>query len=380
MTGVTTHRAIVWLRPEQAGFVRDVAARAGLAIAGAGCPERGRSGEVAVGLGAPPFDDLRAALASAADIELVLIAAAGQFAREPDGQDSQALRACRARGVNVISLDPVPASVLEIAEAAPSPGAAMGQEAGQPASGLSAGTSVELARFCPLMRASRTMLDAAELLQDFGAARTIAVESYCTPAQGSLGSRLFDAMDLVFSLLGEPEQIDAACVLPQSPGSPRTLHALPAETLRDLNGTLTANLRFSDGRSAGLVLSSAGARWNRTLTLLADAGSARVGAGRASSGGRLRIFDDGYEWIAPEGTIIDSARTSPAHRKRGEPGEQLGVIAVAEQMSAILQQRAPSIIPTDYAAALAMCGAALLSARTGEGESPATILRMVRPG
>ena len=36
--------------------------------------------------------------------------------------------------------------------------------------------------------------------------------------------------------------------------------------------------------------------------------------------------------------------------------------------------------PTDYARVLSVTGAALLSARTGEGESPSTIARMARGG
>ena len=70
--------------------------------------------------------------------------------------------------------------------------------------------------------------------------------------------KAFRFREAFLSLLGEPETIDAAYI---APGHGKGVHALPGESLRGLEGDLTANLRFADGRAAGLAVSNQGARW-----------------------------------------------------------------------------------------------------------------------
>lgn len=383
---------LVWLDPEQLPLVRMVAERIALPIIAAGSPTRGRSREVAEALAesqgaeVEPMDDLRAALARVQG-GAVWIAAAGTFGTDAGGGsgggggggggDLEALRACRARGVRIATMEPIPASALELAAHAPA------EDAGAP----------ELVRFIPRTRLSRAVLEAAEVLDAFGAVRTVALEGWSGRGEGSLGARLLDAMDVVLWLLGEPEAIDAAYMwpgkgvresgrgvavdggpdgdaVPMAAAGAGGVHLLPAETLRGLHGDMTLNCRFADGRGAAVVISDQAGRWNRSLMLVGP-------------GGRIRVYDDGFEWVAPDGARVDASRALGTGRATDAVGSAAGGAApgrsaavIGEALERYLGGREGTVPPLDGPRVLAMAGAALLSARTGEGESPATIARM----
>jgi len=401
--------AIVWADPAQAGWLRAAADRAQLSIIGAGSPEPGRGPELIAAISGdrnavPLFDDLRSLLTSAS-ADVIFIAAPGDFAGgqrqgSMDREDAGAIAACRARGVRVATLEPMPCSALQLnvpVDASTGSAAAVGAGAEMVAAPMGAGLMLGQgapvrsdedrdaasrprqpidagggwARTLPLMRVSRAMRDAADVLEQFGHVRTVLIEGWSGPGQGSLGARVFDALDCVISLLGVPEQIHATYVWPIRG---RGLHQAAGETLRGLSGDLTANLRFADGRTAAVALSDRAARWSRTVTLIGD-------------GGRLRITDDGaagvgtgtggFAWLTADGAGVDASR--PPRKKRGmeeRPDEAL-VDAVADQLARLLDARTPAPSPTDTTGVLAAAGAALLSARTGEAELPETILRMV---
>lgn len=339
------HRAVVWLEPEQAELARIVGTLAGVTFVAAGCPQgsgagRGRSPEVAQSLGAEPIDDLLRTLANAeADVALFLTAA--RSADDPSLDDPTLVRACLDRNLKIATLEPAPATVTERSrfEKTLGPG------------------SVEKIRFIPAMRRSRGFRAAAEVVDTIAPIRTIAVGARGGAGQGSLAARLFDAMDVVLGLMGEPETIDCAIA---GPATPAGIHLTPGESLRDLRGDLTANLRFGSGRSASLMLSDSAGRWFRGVTVLAH-------------GGCLRIDDKSFELIDPNGVTIDRTRTRLSSGAADDPP---AAAAIAEQLAALLDPRAPAPTPMDAPVALAMCEAALLSARTGQAESPATILRM----
>lgn len=400
----TRHPAIIWAEPAQAGWLAAVVERAGLEVAGVGSPEPGRAGELVQSLGlgvgrARVWDDLRAALATG-EAALVLLAAPGDFAGGQrqgamDAEDAGALAACRARGVRIATIEPMPASVLQLGASSQAPAGETAERAEVVAA--SAGAGVVLgpgapvlldepeprvrgrafdagggwARVVPLLRHGRAMRDAADLFEHLGPVRSAVFEGWGGAGQGSLGARLFDAMDTLVWLMGAPEQVDAAYIWPVRT---RPVHATTGETLRGLQGDLTANLRFADGRAASVALSDCAGRWGRSVTLIGE-------------GGRLRVFDDagtggggggggGFVWFSADGQTVDASR--PVRRRRGqeERPDEAFVEAVAEQVSRLLDPRVPPPSPTDYAAVLAAAGAALLSARTGEAESPRTILRM----
>jgi hypothetical protein len=320
-------RVAVWLDPQQVPLVRAVADLAELQIAAAGSGSRGHSQALAAELSATPVDDLRAMLASS-DADLVWICAPGPFGAGSGGDDAAAVLEAHSRSVRIATLEPIPASALDLA-----PGGWIEGDFGLRA--------IDLVRFIPLLRVSE------DVLATFGPVRTLAVESWGAPAEGSLGARAYSALALIVSLFGEPEKIDAAYI---SPAAGAALHALPGETLRALSGDLTACMRFADGRAAGLLASDHAGCWGRSVTLIGPAG-------------RLRITDDGLLWIGPDGgTVDESTHAGGAAR------------SIADSLSRILSAD-PG--PTDHAAILSTAQAMLLSARTGESESPATIRRMI---
>lgn len=379
-----------------------------------------------------PVTDLRTALRSA-EVDVVLLASPGDFCDgEHDADDRAALAAARAggKGARVFSFEPMPASLLQLetpkltvageddpraasllAQAGVVLGhgthEATGGSGGAGAtndearaddvkvpdrSGLGSAGGVQTtgraalletlggwAAFCPCARVSRVVREAVELIEHVGPVRAMSVESLGRPEHGSLGARVFDAMDLVASFMGVAETVDGAYA---PVARSRGVHSVPSQRLRALDGSLTAHARFADGRSASIVASNRAGSWSRRLVMICDSG-------------RAVVDDRGVQWIgSTEGHTHDGGRADHAasvpsmqHARPGSleiEGVEPGAAAVAEALARALNPRAggggASVMPTDYPAVLALCGAALLSARTGEAESPATILRMARGG
>ena len=172
-----------------------------------------------------------------------------------------------------------------------------------------------------------------------------------------LGARLFSACDLVVSLLGVPELVDAAYARPV-PGRP--LHALPGDSLRGLTGDMTLNLRFPDGRACGILASDHAASWSRSLRLLGDAGE-------------IRADDAGFTWLDAEGTTIETWR----HPERNAEHTQCdGLDEIAAAITAMLAPVSPDEQRIEPASVLNVTQAALLSARTGQAESPETMRKI----
>ncbi|MEZ6244349.1 MAG: hypothetical protein R3B57_15060 [Phycisphaerales bacterium] len=334
-------RTIAWLSPGQVDLVRAVRDAAGLQLVAVGCPEKGRTGGVADELDAEPATDLRVALASG-DAELALLTSLTEFGGA-GSQDAGAIEAARARGMTITTLEPIPGSALELG----SGGWTRSQHGVRPIDGV---------QLVPRMRQSRAMALAADALDAFGRVRVLRFESLCRGEHASLGGRLLDAMDLAHAMMGMPETIDAAFVGPNAPG----VHAAPGDTLRSLRGDLTINLRFADGRAACAVLSDQAPRWDRSLVALGDEG-------------QLAIDEDSLAWTNPAGEVFDTQRVEPSASDRGIAPE---VAAIVDAVMNLLESPSPPP-PIDYEALLAMAQAALLSARTGQGESPAMFRRMV---
>ncbi|MGD9688525.1 MAG: hypothetical protein AB7K52_03830 [Phycisphaerales bacterium] len=373
--------AAAWIRPEQAALVRAIADRAGLLISTVGTSASGRAGELAQALDAAPSTDLRNLLAST-DVSCVLLLAADGLGEPRTSDDAEVIRAATERGVEVLTLEPLPASVLELADLLGHEAAYTESLSGSATGAASGGATLAGCRFMPLTRAARTLRDATEMLAEFGPVRAATVEMLGAPVHGSLGARLFDALDLALHLLGEPETVDASIssVLPRS-GSPAR------ESLRGLDGHLGANLRYADGRACTILASNQASSWEGRLTLLGEKGC-------------VRLTHEGFEWRGTHGAVVDKSRRRPARRPRrggveaaatgtlraaasGETdpaGDQHGafVEAVAEQIGARHVSLFPPVFPSaELSRVLAIGQAAMLSARTGVGESPATFRRMV---
>jgi hypothetical protein len=322
-----------WLRPDQADLVRQAVALARMRLQAVGTPARGHASALASRLDCDPLHDLRAAIAQTRD-GIFLLADPDEFGTTPAPDDARTILAARERGVRVLTFEPLPSNALFLG----------------PAAWLDGPPGSYPAQIVPLPRALRTFRSAIEPLQTFTPPAVLAIQALSRPSEGSLAARLFAAMDLVRNLLGEPETIDAACAAP----SPLTS---PGESLRGLTGLLTANLRFAGGRSASIVAGDHAGRWNFTATLLGPQG-------------QLTFHDDALEWIGPQGEALDQQRGNS--RRRGKPRTvDHAIAALADALSSSTLDP-----PFDAPAVFCMAQAALLSARTGQPESPATIRHM----
>lgn len=323
-----------WLRPEQASLVAQIAKHAKMTLSGAGWAELGAAKRAGETMGCDAFDDLRLTLTTS-DADALLIAGASQ--RDDALADPELLRQARDRGLRVISMEPIPASAGEHAafERVREAGAA-------------------LVRFAPSTRALPSYTAAKECLEQVGRPRTLSISMRSGAAHATLAAKLYDSMEVVLDLLGEPDTIDASVA---GPASASGLHLAPGASMRELTGDLTANLRYDTNRSACLALSDGAGRWFRGLTL--------VGAE-----GCIRLDDGAFELIDARGKTADSSTTERKANADACAEETARAIRLA------LDPHEAAAPPFDRARVLAMCEAALLSARTGQPESPATLLRM----
>ncbi len=330
-------RCILWLEPDQSTTLQRVLERADIELIGAGSPDSARTGQVASDLGCDPVDDLRHALAST-DIDLILLASPAQFADQAQDADLDGLKAAHARNVCITTLEPIPAAVNGIG------GTSFAEV-------LQNGTINELVYSLPMTRYAPMIDELYAVLETFGPIRSCTVTLGIPQVLGSLGARLFDAMDLVRSLVGVPNIIEAGYI---SPLAGRGLHPLPGQSLRDLHGEFTINLRFSDGRCAALLLSDQVGASMIQITLMSNEGS-------------IIANNDGFKWFNPTGEVIDSY-TNPKIEDT-DPAEILLANQLIERCTGV----GPKRVPTDYPSVLSMTHATLLSTRTGQGESPRAV-------
>jgi hypothetical protein len=301
-------------------LLRAAFARAGLRVVAAGSGAAGQSGAAADAVGAQEgIDDLRAGL-TGVECDLVFLA-------DPTGLDDPAaeqMRTLARRGVKLAAMEPIPPALREATTSAERP-------------------VVELV---PMMRRSPGFREAELMLPTFGEVRSVNVSFRAGPGEGSLAARLYSGMDIVHRLCGQAELIDAA--MAGTPGG-----TIP-ERLAGITGHLTANLRFAENRAACLAISDLGGRWSRGVTVLGE-------------GGCLRIDDTSAEWVGTHGQVLDESKKA---------GLETLADLVAAHLERILDQKAVLDPPTNHAVVLAMCEAAVLSARTGQSESPRKLLHL----
>lgn len=316
--------AIAWILPEHAPLVRDALRNAGLTLRAVGCPVRGETQGLADGFDAEPLDDLRAALASADTDVALLTAPPGRDAAPPD---ARAVQAAESRGVKIASMGPFSAGLIDAAEH----GLFREQSGARPADAI---RLVPRARRHPVFRA------AEEVLQNFGEIDLVSIESNAPPACGGLPAALLGALDIVALLIGVPELVDAAAA-----GAPKRLS--------DIAGHTAALLRFPDGRS-GQVSATERAAWGWRATA-------------SGAQGRLTLRPSGFDWYGPAGEKHDEHRADKAWCTASA--------VLADSLRELIDPASPRGPVTPWADLLSMADAALLSARTGQAESPATILR-----
>jgi len=350
-------RAAVWCERHQSAFVERCVRRAGLRAVAAGFAPGGGSAraEPEAFADVARFDDPRRAIAEAGAGVLVMASASPPAAGAPSPlDDALFVGACRDAGVAMLSLEPCPS------------------ETGLAEPVESAAKADAVVRVVPLLRSSRVFADALDLIDQVGTIRSVAVHARSAPEHGTLGARLFDAMSAVERLIGLPDRVDCSITGAASAGEP--------VNLRGLAGHATGHLRYSGGATAGgrsaiVVVSNRAGGWFRGVTVMGDSGV-------------LRFSDTRIELMSPTGEPLDRSTVEIAKPAKIPRGADLfansagdSVDDEAADLFALEIKRAldPSLgqpMRAGVAEALAMCGTALLSARTGAQEDTQTIMDM----
>ncbi len=336
MTDVRT--VAVWLSDEQLAFGASVLREAGVDVRRIGMPSGGRDAGKHFGADVDVVSDLRQLLTSS-DEDGIILLTAQDGAENAVIEDVDLLEQVVRRGVRLLTMEPLVTDMRGVRRL------------------MSAAGGREGLRFVPRFDLSPGVVTSAEARAGFGAARSLHYASRCRPVQGSLGARLFDAMSVVLSCLGEPEHVDASVVSIRSQSG---LHLAPPESLLALTGDLHAHLRYAGGRAASLSLSDRAGDWFRGLTLLGESGC-------------LRVHEEGFQLMGADGEALDDSDSGPIFSD-GDAG--LATTAIAAAISGGLDPLAPAVPPLAWDVILSMSQAALLSARTGQPECPATIRRM----
>lgn len=341
--------AMVWAMPEQAEVLIPILKDSGITVTGAGCPDSTKSGAVAKSFGCDVQDDLRHLLSTETP-DLVLLASTTGFADQDSELDLAALEQAHSREMAVATLEPLPTR----------PGVMTGTAWMDT---NHARLSTELAAVVPMIRQTGLIDELMATLESFGAIRSMSVSLSAPASFGSLGARIFEAMDLVRTLVGVPQTIDASFQSAHRVGVTNGIHPLPGQSLRNLEGILAAHLRMPDGR--GIV-----------MQVTDQVGQSVLRLSILGSEGQILVTDDGFERFDTSGNLIDTFRLSTSNHQDSSIIDP-SAIRLCEQLIQLCSGVGPVRAPVDHPSVFAMGHAALLSARTGQGETPSTIRRLL---
>ncbi|MFZ4576555.1 MAG: hypothetical protein ACOYN0_19390 [Phycisphaerales bacterium] len=322
-------RVIAWLNAGQTNLVQRACELAGLSLVGAGSPETGQTGVVAAALGCKPCDDLRAAMVEGACDAIVLLALSDGSAGV--SEDVRAIEAAHAKGVRVLSLEPVVADLGDW----------------HALNGDSPVSIVNVVRPLGLLRRTKRFHDLEEILRDFGALHSVSLSVAGPREEGSLAARLISAIECMAGLIGEAASVSGAL-------SARSMRS--ENRLRSLSGDCAATIRTATGQIGAVLVCDRVPRHDVQLTLRGE-------------GGVVRFETAGLEWIGSGGVVHESTTFGP-------PSAVTGARLLADEFSRHLYPGSIEHGPVRWGAVLATAQAILLSAATGQVESPETIRRM----
>lgn len=312
------HEALIWTDTPRSALIERVVERvAGLSVLAVGGPRKAEAKPLAEALDAQPYDDLRKMLVDRPGSSLLL----GTM----EGVRLDDLRQAVEQGADVLALEPP----------CDDKGKTLHWERGQEPTGRLV--------HAPMLRLSPAWLSAADPQQVLGRLRAVALAMLGPAESGSLFTRLFDAMDWIVSALGVPAGVEARLTGPL---------AEPPENPAGLTGCMTVHLQFAGGASATLLAVDRAAVWSRQVTVVGEKG-------------QLLMDDRGYQIFAADADEADATAVAP-----NDPVE-----LIARQWQWMIDHRlGPE--RNDLGAVLATCRTALLSARTGETESPDTFMKL----
>jgi len=312
-------RLIAWVERGQEKLLTDAMKEARLMLTAVGSPSSSTADAMSKSFSVARVDDLRQAIQQE-EVDLLWLAA-------PERLAADERRLIREVGKATISSEPRPVAIADL---------------------LMNPREADTAHFVPLFRRSPGYRSAMDAVEEFAPPQCVVVSFACGAGEGTLFARLFDAMDVLEALCGEVEGIDAALAGP--------LVGVP-DSLEDLHGHMTINVRFADNCCAGVSVSDCAGSWHRQVTLFGGKG-------------RLRITDTGDESIGADGRLLN------AHNDERSltPGMLVGM-----DITRLLENReAPATAPPpNTARLLALCEAARLSCRTKQGETPGKLLEML---
>jgi hypothetical protein len=278
---------VAWIAGDQFDLLREVVAESGLELAAIGSTTIDDAQQLAASLGTHVAGDLRDMLASSGD--------AVAWIAEPGAYDPSLCPLIRSRTQPTITSTPLAGTLEELGQAV----------LDEPA-----------ARFVPLTRRAAAFGPA---LDEPGSVTALAATLCCDKGQGGLAGRLFDGMDFLLAVLGQPQEVHAIYGGARVPAS-----------MSDLRGHMHVMVRFEHRRSGALLLSDTGP-WFR----------------------------------------IASASTAEDTFTMQDQATEASLIAAA------LRSEVLTPVP-DAAGVHALCEAARLSCLTGSPENPQHIAEMLR--
>lgn len=325
----------LWIDGDRAAVAGAVVETMGpaLSVLAVGGPRESAVDRLAHELERPRIDDLRKLLVDYPATYL-LIATRSTISAE-------LLAVAAEQQTTVVTLEPVAGSLAEWASL------------GQP---LSEATVPPTRPILPRIVNMPAFLDgpgffrAAEPGESLGPGRLISFHATGVAEQGSLLSRLFDAWRTILHFADTPESIDASLA-----GS-----AVVPDALRQAKGRLGAHARMPDGAGATLAVTDRAGRAERRLEAIGEQA-------------HLTVTDTDYTLHQIGGALID--------HHRSPEGPMSYVALIADQWHRLIDRPKTPRGKTDaiqQARALACCEASLLSARTGQAESPRKLMEMHR--
>ena len=279
---------VAWIAPNQANLAKEVAKIANLKLTAVGTSDHTNLPDVSTKLKVDTCDDIRS-MSTEFEDSIFWIA-------EPTAYDVSLCELLRHRTMPTITTTPLSGSMDElVAESGKKPAA----------------------KYVPLFRRSAGFGEATDDIEQFGQPISAHCTMTCSDIEGTLWSRLFDAMDCVNNLFGTPEIVQAFLYSSRVPDEPS-----------DLLGHMTVNLQFQQQRCATLLLSDQSI-WKREMQMIGEEHSITFGDGDVTP---AQLIADGIH--SSEATMADAPRV------------------------------------------LALCEAARLSCLTGASEQPSRVLEM----
>ncbi len=185
----------------------------------------------------------------------------------------------------------------------------------------------------------------SDAVNDFGPPSAASIEISGPSFAGAVGTRLYDAFELLSEWFGFPATIRAIST---------TVSATPTMPEGE---TVFVMASYPDGRAASIQVGAVGGRVHRSATL-------------TGAGGRLQMADGGLDWSGPRGEGLDFE--PPSKPAPGDFADEVAECMLAE-IDGIVAHRPLE----DSVDLLAACEATLLSLRTGEPESHDSVRQML---